>query len=268
MVNTTEIAAPDLTVIKGRQQATWAAGDFGVIGTTLQIVGESLCEAVDLRSGSKVLDVAAGNGNCSLAAARRWCDVTSTDYVPALLEDGRRRAEGERLPITFQVADAEALPFDDGSFDVVLSSFGVMFAPNHEQTARELLRVCRSGGRIGLANWTPRGFIGQLFAVVGRHVPPPAGVTPPSKWGTEAHLDHLFRDRRCGHPHDSARLRVPLQVPGALDRGVPHLVRPGAQGLWRAGAGDAGGAAPRPAGSDRAVQRQRRRDDGRARRIR
>jgi len=126
MANTIQTAAPDLSAIKAKQQATWASGDFGIIGTTLQIVGETLCEAVDLRSGSKVLDVAAGNGNCSLAAARRWCDVTSTDYVPALLEDGRRRAEGERLPITFQVADAEALPFEDDSFDVVLSSFGVM----------------------------------------------------------------------------------------------------------------------------------------------
>ena len=192
MSNTTATATPDLAAVKVKQQATWAAGDFGIIGTTLQIVGETLCEAVDLRSGSRVLDVAAGNGNCSLAAARRWCDVTSTDYVPALLEDGRRRAEGDRLPMKFQVADAEALPFDDNSFDVLLSSFGVMFAPDHEKTASELLRVCRSGGRIALANWTPRGFIGQMFVVVGRHLPAPAGVTPPSKWGTDEHLQHLF----------------------------------------------------------------------------
>ena len=191
MSNTTATATPDLAAVKVKQQATWAAGDFGIIGTTLQIVGETLCEAVDLRSGSRVLDVAAGNGNCSLAAARRWCDVTSTDYVPALLEDGRRRAEGDRLPMKFQVADAEALPFDDNSFDVLLSSFGVMFAPDHEKTASELLRVCRSGGRIALANWTPRGFIGQMFVVVGRHLPAPAGVTPPSKWGTDEHLQHL-----------------------------------------------------------------------------
>ncbi len=186
-------AAPaDLTTIKGRQRGTWASGDYGTIGTTLQIVGESLCEAVDLRAGSRVLDVAAGNGNSSLAAARRWCDVTSTDYVPALLEDGRRRAAAERLPITFQEADAEALSFPDGSFDVVLSSFGVMFTPNQSQAASELLRVCRSGGRIGLANWTPRGFIGQLFGVIGRHVPPPAGLTPASRWGAEDHLTNLF----------------------------------------------------------------------------
>jgi ubiquinone/menaquinone biosynthesis C-methylase UbiE len=140
-----------------------------------------------------VLDVAAGNGNCSLAAARRWCDVTSTDYVPALLEDGRRRAEADRFSIRFQEADAERLPFGDESFDVVLSSFGVMFTPNHALAANEMLRVCRAGGRIGLANWTPRGFIGRLFAVVGRHVPPPPALTPPSRWGLEEYLDQLFR---------------------------------------------------------------------------
>jgi ubiquinone/menaquinone biosynthesis C-methylase UbiE len=181
-----------LNAIKARQQATWAAGDFGIVGTTLQIVGESLCEAIDLRSGSKVLDVAAGNGNCSLAAARRWCDVTSTDYVVSLLEDGRRRAEAERLPMQFQEADAEALPFADGSFDAVLSSFGVMFAPNHARAASEMVRVCRSRGRIGLANWTPRGFIGQLFKVVGQHVPPPPALTLPSRWGVEDYLEQLF----------------------------------------------------------------------------
>lgn len=184
--------ATELGAIKARQQATWTAGDFGIIGTTLQIVGETLCEAVDLRAGSTVLDVAAGNGNCSLAAARRWCDVTSTDYVPALLADGRRRAEGDRLAIAFQEADAEALPFADHSFDVVLSSFGVMFTADHARAANELLRVCRRGGRIGLANWTPRGFIGRLFTVVGRHVPPPAGLTPPSRWGVEEYLHELF----------------------------------------------------------------------------
>ena len=185
-------AAPDLAAIKSRQQATWASGDFRIIGTTLQIVGESLCEAIDLRAGAKVLDVAAGNGNCSLAAARRWCDVTSTDYVPALLEDGRRRAAAERLAITFQHADAEALPFADASFDAVLSSFGVMFAPNHPAAAAEMLRVTRSGGRIGLANWTPNGFVGRLLATVGRHVPPPAGLTSPAKWGVPEHVSQLF----------------------------------------------------------------------------
>ena len=198
MVNTLEGAGqwptPELDAIKERQRVTWASGDFGVIGTTLQIVGESLCEAVDLRAGSKVLDVAAGNGNCSLAAARRWCDVTSTDYVPSLLEHGRRRAAAERLPLQVQEADAAALPFSDGAFDVVLSSFGVMFAPNHVRAASEMLRVCRPGGRIGLANWTPRGFIGRLLKVVGRHVPPPPALTSPSRWGQEDHLELLFRD--------------------------------------------------------------------------
>jgi len=190
---TTERSAAELDALKQRQRATWESGDYGIIGTTLQIVGESLCEAVDLRAGSKVLDVAAGNGNSSLAAARRFCDVTSTDYAPSLLENGRRRAEADRLPIRFQEADVEVLPFADGAFDVVLSSFGVMFAPNHPRAASEMLRVCRPGGRIGLANWTPRGFIGRLFTVIGRHVPPPAGLTPASRWGVEEHLDSLFR---------------------------------------------------------------------------
>jgi SAM-dependent methyltransferase len=186
------LSASELEAIKSRQRATWASGDYAFIGTTLQIVGELLCEAVDLRAGSKVLDVAAGNGNCSLAAARRWCDVTSTDYVPALLEDGRRRAEADRLEIKFQEADAEALPLADESFDTVLSSFGVMFVPDHVRVASELLRVCRSKGRIGLANWTPGGFIGRLFRVVGRYAPPPAALTPPSRWGMDEYLGQLF----------------------------------------------------------------------------
>jgi SAM-dependent methyltransferase len=184
--------APDFAAIKQRQQATWAAGDYAVVGTTLQIVGERLCEAVDMRAGETVLDVAAGNGNASLAAARRWANVTSTDYVGALLERARERAKAERLEITFREADAEALPFADGSFDVVLSTFGVMFTPNQQKSASEMSRVCRSSGRIGLANWTPEGFIGQLFKTIGRHVPPPAGVSSPSLWGTEARLAELF----------------------------------------------------------------------------
>jgi ubiquinone/menaquinone biosynthesis C-methylase UbiE len=191
VVTPTPADSPQET-IKARQRAAWSSGDYGVIGTTLQIVGESLCEAVDLRAGSRVLDVAAGNGNCTLAAARRWCDVTSTDYVPALLDEGRKRAEGERLQATFQEADAEDLPFADASFDTVLSSFGVMFTPDHARAAHEMVRVLRPGGRLGLANWTPRGFVGQIFAAVGRHVPPPAGLTPPSRWGTEDHLRELF----------------------------------------------------------------------------
>jgi ubiquinone/menaquinone biosynthesis C-methylase UbiE len=185
-------AAPSLAAIKARQQATWASGDFAVIGTTLQIVGELLCEAVDVRAGERVLDVAAGNGNATLAAARRFAQVTSTDYVPALLEGGRRRAAAEGLDVTFEGADAEALPYPDATFDVVLSTFGVMFAPDQNAAAGQMLRVCRPGGRIGLASWTPAGFIGQMFKVVGAHVPPPAGVRSPALWGTEAHLQELF----------------------------------------------------------------------------
>jgi SAM-dependent methyltransferase len=185
-------SSPDFSAIKQRQQATWAAGDYAVIGTTLQIVGERLCEAVDLRAGERVLDVAAGNGNASLAAARHFADVTSTDYVGSLLERAKERANAERLRITFQEADAEALPFDENSFDVVLSTFGVMFTPNQEKSASEMARVCRRGGRIGLANWVPDGFIGQLFKTIGKHVPPPAGVKSPALWGTRERLSELF----------------------------------------------------------------------------
>jgi len=188
----TNTSVPDFDALKTRQQATWASGDFGRIGVTLQIVGETLCEAVDLRSTDRVLDVAAGNGNASLAAARRRADVVSTDYVPELLAQGLRRAEAEGLAMATRVADAENLPFPDGAFDVVLSTFGVMFAPDQARAASELLRVVRPGGRIGLANWTPDGFVGQLFKVVGRFVPPPAGVSPPSLWGTKERIDELF----------------------------------------------------------------------------
>jgi len=186
---------PDLSSIKTKQQVTWASGDFAVIGTTLQIVGETLAEAVDLRAGERVLDVAAGNGNATLAAARRFADVTSTDYVPALLEKGKARADAEGLNVTFEVADAEALPYQDGSFDVVLSTFGAMFTPDHDRPAREMLRVVRNGGRIGLANWTPEGFIGQLFEVIGAYIPPPAGLKSPALWGTEPHIVSLFGSR-------------------------------------------------------------------------
>ena len=186
------ITRPDYSAIKTKQQPTWASGDYGQIGVRLQIVGETLCEAVDLQGGEKVLDVAAGNGNASLAAARRFAEVTSTDYVPELLEQGRRRAEADRLPIAFKVADAEALPFEDASFDVALSTFGVMFAPDQQRSAAELLRVVRPGGRIGLASWTPEGFIGRLFQVVGSFVPPPAGVRSPTTWGSEPQLVELF----------------------------------------------------------------------------
>jgi SAM-dependent methyltransferase len=182
----------DLQVLKAQQRGAWASGDYAVVGTTLQIVGESLCEALDLRSGQRVLDVAAGNGNASLAAARRWCDVVATDYVPALLERGRERAAAERLAMQFQEADAEALPFPDASFDAVVSTFGVMFVADHERAAAELLRVCKPGGKVGLANWTPDGFIGQLFKTIGKHRPPPAGAKSPALWGTRARLEELF----------------------------------------------------------------------------
>jgi ubiquinone/menaquinone biosynthesis C-methylase UbiE len=186
-------ATPDFAAIKVRQKAAWASGDYAVVGTTLQIVGETLCEAADLRAGEKVLDVAAGNGNATLAAARRWCEVTSTDYVPALLERGRERAAAERLHgIEFREADVEALPFDDASFDAVLSTFGCMFAPNPPRVAAEMLRVCRPGGRIGMANWTPEGFIGQLFKVLGKHVAPPTGVASPAQWGARGRIAELF----------------------------------------------------------------------------
>src|SRR5436190_3778935 len=189
---TTTTTEPNYAAIKQRQQATWAAGDYAMIGTTLQIVGERLCEAVDLRAGERVLDVAAGNGNATLAAARHFAQVTSTDYVGELLERGKERAAAERLTVTFQTADAEALPFPDNSFDVVLSTFGVMFTPNQSKAATELTRTVRKGGRIGLASWTPDGFIGQLFKTLGKHVPPPAGVRSPALWGTVPRLVELF----------------------------------------------------------------------------
>lgn len=183
----------DLQALKNRQQAAWSSGDYGLVGMTLNIVGESLCEALDLRSGQKVLDVAAGNGNISLAAARRWCEVTSTDYVPSLLERGRARAEADGLTtIAFQEADAEALPFAGGAFDAVVSTFGVMFTPNQDAAAAEMLRVCKSGGKIGLANWTPDGFIGQVFKTLGKYLPPPAGAKSPALWGTQARLHEMF----------------------------------------------------------------------------
>ena len=184
--------APDYAAIKQRQQATWASGDFAIIGVTLQIVGESLAEAADIRAGERVIDIAAGNGNATLAAARRFARVTSTDYVPALLDKGRARAAAEGLDVEFREADAEALPFGDGSFDVALSTFGVMFTPDHVRCASEMARVVRAGGRIAFASWTPEGFLGQMFRTIGKHVPPPAGVQSPLLWGTETHVNELF----------------------------------------------------------------------------
>lgn len=185
----------DFVAVKQKQQVAWSTGDYAVIGTTLQIVGENLCEALDLRAGQRVLDVAAGNGNATLAAARRWCDVVSTDYVGALLERGRARASAEGMAIQFEEADAENLPYPDASFDIVLSTFGVMFTPDQERAAGELARVCKPGGKIGLANWTPTSFIGDLFKLIGRYIPPPAGIKSPSLWGTEERLRVLFGER-------------------------------------------------------------------------
>ncbi|HYP83596.1 class I SAM-dependent methyltransferase [Variovorax sp.] len=187
-------ATVDLAAAKARQHAAWSSGDYAVVGTTLQIVGETLCEALDVRSGQKLLDVAAGNGNIALAAARRGCEVTASDYVAALLDRAAERAAAERLPIATREADAETLPFGASTFDVVVSTFGVMFTPDQDRAAAELVRVCRPGGKIGLANWTPSGFIGQLFKTIGGHLPPPAGVHSPSRWGTPEFIRERFEE--------------------------------------------------------------------------
>jgi len=185
----------DLAAVKNKQHLAWSAGDYAVVGTTLQIVGESLCEALDLRAGERVLDIAAGNGNATLAAARRWCNVISTDYVPALLERGRLRAGAEGLPVQFEQADAENLPYKDHSFDVVMSTFGIMFTADQDKAAAEMARACKPGGRIGLANWTPGSFVGEIFKTLGKYLPPAAGVKSPALWGTEARLQELFGER-------------------------------------------------------------------------
>jgi ubiquinone/menaquinone biosynthesis C-methylase UbiE len=196
MTTATQVpAAPDYAAIKSRQNAAWASGDYARIGTTLQIVGESLAEAMDIRPGSTVLDVAAGNGNATLAFARRWCRVTSTDYVDALLARGRARAEAEAHDVEFRIADAEQLPFADGQFDAVVSTFGVMFTPNQAKAASELVRTCRPGGKIGMANWTAEGFIGQVFKTLGRHVAPPAGVASPALWGSKPWIEEQFASK-------------------------------------------------------------------------
>jgi ubiquinone/menaquinone biosynthesis C-methylase UbiE len=189
---TTTLSPDAIEAIKTKQQATWASGDYSVIGTSLQLIGEQLCEAVDVAAGWDVLDVAAGNGNASLAAGRRGCTVLATDYVDDLLDIARQRAELEGLDVTVRNADAEALPFDDETFDAVLSTVGVMFAPNPERSSAELVRVCRRGGKVGLANWTPEGFVGGMFKIIGAHVPPPAGVPSPLLWGSEDRLRELF----------------------------------------------------------------------------
>jgi SAM-dependent methyltransferase len=183
---------PDLAAIKGRQQKAWSSGDYGKVGVTLVLMAELLAEAADLKAGQKVLDVASGNGNASLAAARRFSEVTAIDYVPMLLEEGRKRAEAEGLAVDFREGDAENLPFEDASFDVVLSTLGVMFAPNQDKAAQELLRVVKPGGTIGMVNWAPDSYIGELFKTIGKYVPPPPGIKPPFRWGTEEGLDELL----------------------------------------------------------------------------
>ena len=206
-------APPDLAAIKSRQQATWASGDYSIIGTTLTIVGESLCEAVDLRSGQSVLDVACGNGAATLAAARRFCTVTGLDYVPSLLARAEERARAERLDVAFVEGDAEAMPFIDEQFDAAISTFGVMFTPDHARAARELVRVVRHGGKIGVSSWTPDGFIGQLFALVGRTAPPPAGLKGPPLWGSVPYCEQLFEGAassiRSTHREFTFRYRSP-----------------------------------------------------------
>ena len=183
---------PDLTTIKGRQQKAWSSGDYGKVGVTLVLMSEQLAEAAELKSGQKVLDVASGNGNASLAAARRFCEVTAVDYVPMLLEEGRRRAEAEGLTVDFREGDAENLSFEDASFDVAVSTLGVMFAPDQDKAAEELLRVVKPGGTIAMVNWVPDGYIGELFKTIGKYVPPPPGLKPPFRWGTEEGLDELL----------------------------------------------------------------------------
>ena len=189
---TTQGQAPSMGAIKERMHKVWTSGEYARIGNPLVLIGELLCEAADLRSGDKVLDVATGSGNTAISAARRFCEVTGMDLAPESIEHARRRAEAEGMEITFEVGDAEDLSYPDASFDVVLSSIGVMFCPNQEQAAGELLRVCRPGGKIGLASWTPDGFTGNMLKTVGKHVPPPPGVKPAPLWGTEERLRELF----------------------------------------------------------------------------
>jgi SAM-dependent methyltransferase len=194
MTQTIEAATPDFEAIKQRQQQTWASGDFSLVAARIMPIAEQLCDTADLHAGWRVLDVATGSGNAAIAAARLGCTVVGVDYVPELLERGRVRAAAEGFAIDLVEGDAEELPFPDDSFDAVTSVFGTMFAPNHAQAAAEVLRVCRPGGTIALASWTPDGFIGELLRIVSSYVPPPAGVQSPLLWSTGSHLRHLFGD--------------------------------------------------------------------------
>jgi ubiquinone/menaquinone biosynthesis C-methylase UbiE len=193
--------APAFAAVKSRQQTVWASGDFSVVAARIVFQAEHLCETADLQAGWRVLDVATGSGNAALAAARRGCDAVGVDYVPALLERGRIRAEAEHLDVEFRDGDAEDLPFPNASFDAVISIYGAMFAPYHQRAAAELARVCRLGGRIALASWTPDGFIGDTFRVFSRYLPPPAGLEPPVRWGDPEYLESLFRNVAASLTH-------------------------------------------------------------------
>jgi SAM-dependent methyltransferase len=256
----------DLAALKTRQHAAWSSGDYAIVGTTLQIVGEELCEALDLRPGQSILDVAAGNGNATLAAARRWCDVVSTDYVPSLLERGQLRAKAEGLPVEFKVADAEALPFADAAFDIVVSTFGVMFTPDQDKAASELLRVCKGGGKIGLANWTPEGFIGQLFKTLGKYLPPPAGAKSPALGHAVAHHRDVWGGGHIGQGRASP-FHVPLSLARSFPRDIQELLRPDAESLCSARRNKSGRAPSRSAGFDRRHQCSVRRHHDRSKRI-
>ena len=256
--------AVNLEAVKQIQQKVWSEGDFSMVGDRLGIVGEELAEAAEIIPGDRVLDVACGSGNTTIPAARRaWGNTVGLDYVPELLERGRERAAAERLDIDFVEGDAENLPFDDASFDVVLSSFGVMFAPDHQKAADELLRVCKPGGRIGMANWVPDGFVGEMFTTTAKHAPPPPGVQPPPLWGTEDHLRELLGDGVSSLEVERVTVRVRLPVARPLHRVLPHLLRPDPDGLRTGRRGRRRGPRGRSAGDDRPPQHRRRAGDGR-----
>jgi SAM-dependent methyltransferase len=257
------ILMPDYTAIKAKQNAAWASGDYARIGTTLQIVGESLAEVMDLRPGSSVLDVAAGNGNATLAFARRWCEVTSTDYVDELLARGRARAEADGQNVTFRMADAEQLPFANASFDAVVSTFGVMFTPNQAKAASELLRVCRSGGLIGLANWTPEGFIGQVFKTLGKHIAPPTGISSPAIWGTKPRIEHEFAPKARHVVFERKAFVFRYRSPDHFMDVFRTYYGPRAQGIPGARSDRAGGARQGSQRHDRELQHGDRRLDAR-----
>jgi SAM-dependent methyltransferase len=247
----------DLETIKGRQRDVWAMGDFGMIAWNTAFVGELLCEAVDLRAGQRVLDVACGSGNVALSAGRRYCEAVGVDFVPELIERARERAAVERLPTTFEVGDAESLPFEDASFDVVLSVFGSMFAPDQERAAGELVRVCRQGGKIALANWTPEGMWGQLFRIHGQYLPPPQGLRPPTLWGTEGAPWRAARPGRARPARAPAHRRLPRAVGAPVVRVLPDLFRPHHQGAGGVGRGRARALRARRPGRARALQPRR-----------